>query len=278
MISFPKNYFFSRPPLFPYSFLVLAGWALGLTSCVKDKLQVEFGYQGALAVPVASIHFTLGDALEGDSLLSIGTDNSIGLALKKDSFVHWTAADWLGDLTGNFNQVVQEERSIGKLQLPSRQKAFVVPFSELVANFQDTNLRDLLLMSNGGSAPIPGFQEMPNSSLEVVSFEDFNWIQVHSATLKLSIYNASFLDLNDVSATIVDNNTGQPITNLFFPQLSKNTIQTKEFLLNQVTISNDLSVVLNSFASPGTGGMAVPIDLSKELVFNLELRDVFIEA
>lgn len=273
MVSFPKTIFFHRNIQGPILFALLL-----LSGCVKDKLSVEFGYQGALAVPVATLHFTLGDALEGDSLLTVDADNAIRLALREDSLVHWTASDLLDDLTGDLDQLIQEESSIGSLQLPSRQKAFVVPFSELVANFQDANLRSLLQMSNGSTAAIPGFQEMPNSELEVVSFEDFNWIQVKSATLKLSIYNASFLDLSNVSATVIDANTGQPITQLFFPIIPKNTIQTKEFLLNQVSITNDLKVVLNSMESPGTGGVAVPIDLSKELVFNLELRDVSIEA
>ncbi len=248
---------------------------LSLPGCVKeDYSDISVNYQGSFAIPIGTIGFTLAEALDGTDVLTLDPDNSIRLSIREDSLFNILAADLLGEITGDIDASFSQTTTIGKVRIPDIIQQFAVPFSSVVNDFPDQTLRQLLLSNDGGSAPLPAFQQNLSSDLAVLSFDDFTWVAVDSGVLELSVHNGLFLDLENVGAIVRDAANGTVIADIQFPSIPVNTTQSQVILLEDLTIGNSFQVSLQSIGSPGTGGAFVPIDLSKELDFTMELREV----
>ncbi|MFM8373942.1 MAG: hypothetical protein ACKOCO_16295, partial [Bacteroidota bacterium] len=102
------------------------------TSCIKDKLNAQFAYNGAFAAPVAKVAFTLGDALKGDSLLEIGTDNAIGLSVRQENLIDISATDYLDKITGDIDETVAFESTRGIVHLDDIEETLSVALDEFV--------------------------------------------------------------------------------------------------------------------------------------------------
>ncbi|MEY3368106.1 MAG: hypothetical protein RI973_1261 [Bacteroidota bacterium] len=261
--------------LLPLTLLLLM-----VSSCVKDQLNdLELTYNGTLAVPIATVGFTLSEALEGDTVLTIGDDNSIRLAVRQDNFFELSAADLLDELTGTLEESFSQQTAIGKVRIPDVNNQFQVPFVDIVSGFPDVMLQQLLLSSNGSFAPMPAFQQNPASDLSVVSFSDFSWIEVDTGTISLTVKNNLFFDLENLSATVLDVNSGQTITQIDFPLVpAGGGTATQVSPLDDILLGNSFKVVLNSIGSQGSGGIPVFIDLNKSLDFTLDISDVTINS
>jgi hypothetical protein len=253
---------------------------LFLSSCVKDQLtDLELTYNGTLAIPIATVGFTLSEALEGDTVLSIGDDNSIRLGVRQDNFFELSAADLLDELTGTLEESFSKQTAIGKVRIPDVNNQFQVPFVDIVGGFPDVMLQQLLLNSNGSFAPMPAFQQNPASDLAVVSFSDFSWIEVDTGMISLTVKNNLFFDLENLSATVLDLNSGQPITQIDFPLVpAGGGTATQVSPLDDILLGNSFKVVLNSIGSQGSGGIPVFIDLNKSLDFTLDITEVTINS
>jgi hypothetical protein len=251
--------------------------SLLLPGCIKDKLNAEFSYHGTLAFPVAKIDFTLEEALEGDTVYTIGTDNSVRLAINKNNFFQLNAADLLEDITGDISESLEKESSVGAISVDDQESTFVVPFAQIVQDFQDPALKNLLIGSNGTEVVVPAFQQTLTSELTDITFDDFNYLKVNSAKVTLTVNSALFLNLTNVRAIVVDVNSGQTLADLVFAEIPTNSSQSSMFFLNNVTLGKRLKVLLKNLASPGSGTTPALIDLSKELSFVLKIEDMVLQ-
>ncbi|MEY3050419.1 MAG: hypothetical protein RLY31_204 [Bacteroidota bacterium] len=248
---------------------------LSFSGCLKEDFSdISVNYTGTLAIPIGTIGFTLAEALDGTDVLTLDPDNSIRLSVREDSIFHIRAADLLDELTGDIDASFSQTTAIGKVRIPDITQQFSVPFSTVVNDFPDMSLRQLLLANDGGSAPLPSFQQNLSSDLAVLAFDDFTWVDIDSGILELSVHNGLFLDLENVGAIVRDAASGTVIADIQFPAIPVNTTQSQVIQLTDLTIGNSFQVSLQSIGSPGTGGAFVPIDLSKELDFTMVLQEV----
>ncbi len=248
------------------------------TSCIKDKLNAQFAYNGAFAAPVAKAAFTLADALKGDTLLEIGTDNSIGLSVRQENLIDISAAGYLDKITGDIDETVEFESTRGIVRLDDIEETLSVSIDEFVEDFQDTSIRNLFIQNNGSFETVPGFQFNLNSELTTVSFEEFNWLNIETAKVKLTFQHNVFVDANNITVTIIDATFNQTIGTLFFDNVPKNTAVTRELTLSGLTIGKSFKVFLNSFGSPGSGSVPVLIDLTRQIDVTLEVTDAYASA
>ncbi|MFN7830785.1 MAG: hypothetical protein ACK5Q2_02260 [Bacteroidota bacterium] len=255
-------------------FLILVSF----TSCIKDKLNAQFAYNGAFAAPVAKVAFTLGDALKGDTLLEIGTDNSIALSVRQENLIDIKAADYLDKITGDIDETVSFESTRGIVRLDDIEETLSVTLDEFVEDFQDTSIRNLFIQNNGSFETVPGFQFNLNSELTTVSFEEFNWLNIETAKVKLTFQHNVFVDANNITVTIIDATFNQTIGTLYFDSVPRNIPVTQELALSGLTIGKSFKVFLNSFGSPGSGSVPVLIDLTKQIDVTLEVTDAYASA
>jgi hypothetical protein len=248
------------------------------TSCIKDKLNAQFAYNGAFAAPVAKVAFTLGDALKGDTLLEIGADNAIGLSVRQENLIDISATDYLDKITGDIDETVAIESTRGIVHLDDIEETLSVALDEFVEDFQDTSIRNLFIQNNGSFETVPGFQFNLNSELTTVSFEEFNWLNIETAKVKLTFQHNVFVDANNITVTIIDATFNQTIGTLYFDSVPKNTAVTRELTLSGLTIGKSFKVFLNSFGSPGSGSVPVLIDLTKQIDVTLEVTDAYASA
>lgn len=250
-----------------------------LSACVKDKFDdIEAAYTGTLAFPVATVGFTLAEALEGDTTLTVGSDNGISLIYRDDNFFSISAQELLDDVTGGLDESFSKTTKIGQVAIADVDEHFVVPFSDLVEDFNNQSLKQMLEQNDGSMLPIPAFQESLNSEIDVPAFADFSYLEIAEGTMALTLTNDLFIDLQNFTATIIDNTSGQTIGAFQFDYLATGNAQTRELNLQGKTISNDLKVAITSLNSPGSGGAPVMIDLSENLKYELDVRNVSIEA
>lgn len=248
------------------------------TACIKDKLNAQLAYNGAFAAPVAKVAFTLGDALKGDTLLEIGADNAIGLSVRQENLIDISATDYLDKITGDIDETVSFESTRGIVRLDDIEETLSVALDEFVEDFQDTSIRNLFIQNNGSFETVPGFQFNLNSELTTVSFEEFNWLNIETAKVKLTFQHNVFVDANNITVTIIDATFNQTIGSLYFDSVPKNTPVTRELTLSGLTIGKSFKVFLNSFGSPGSGSVPVLIDLTKQIDVTLEVTDAYASA
>jgi hypothetical protein len=214
----------SNPPvrnlLFAAALILLSG---SFSSCIKDKLNAQFAYNGAFAAPVAKVAFTLGDALKGDTLLEIGADNSIGLSVRQENLIDISAKDYLDDITGDIDETVSFESTRGIVHLDDIEETLSVSIDEFVDDFQDTSIRNLFIQNNGSFETVPGFQFNLNSELTTVDFDEFNWLNIETAKIKLTFLHNVFVDANNITVTIIDATFNQTIGTLYFDNVPRNT-------------------------------------------------------
>jgi hypothetical protein len=269
----------SNPPvrnlLFAAALILLSG---SFSSCIKDKLNAQFAYNGAFAAPVAKVAFTLGDALKGDTLLEIGADNSIGLSVRQENLIDISAKDYLDDITGDIDETVSFESTRGIVHLDDIEETLSVSIDEFVDDFQDTSIRNLFIQNNGSFETVPGFQFNLNSELTTVDFDEFNWLNIETAKIKLTFLHNVFVDANNITVTIIDATFNQTIGTLYFDNVPRNTAVTRELEISGLTIGKSFKVFLNSFGSPGSGSVPVLIDLTKQINVTLNVTDAYASA
>ena len=251
----------------------------GLSACVKDKFNdVELTYHGTAAFPVATVGFTLAEVLEDDTLLTIGGDNSISLVYRQDNFFTITAAEMLDDLTGGIQETFSQTTKVGEVGIGDVFEQFEMPFSDLVDDFQNQTIKQMLEQNEGSMVPVPAFQETFSSEVAVPAFGDFSWLEIESGKMALTVKNELFVDLQNLKVTVFDNNSGQAVGTFDFSALPKGSDQTEEVDLQGKSIGNDFKVIISSLQTPGTGGNSVLIDLSKKLRYTLDVKDVTIKS
>jgi hypothetical protein len=258
---------------------VAVAMAACLSSCVKDKFNdVELAYHGTAAFPVATVGFTLAEVLKNDTLLTIGGDNSISLVYRQDNFFTITAAELLEDLTGGIHENFAQTTKVGETGIGDVYEQFDLPFGDLVEDFQNQAIKQMLEQNEGSMMPIPAFQETFSSEVAVPAFSDFNWLDIKTGKMALTVKNELFVDLQNLKVTVFDNSSNQAVGTFDFNSLPKGGSLTKELNLQDKSIGNDFKVEITSLQTPGSGGSSVLIDLDKKLRCTLDVRDVTIEA
>lgn len=265
----------------PLTLLLLVSFSLiaGFSSCVKDKFNdIELGYSGSVAFPVATVGFTLAEILDGDTLLTVGDDNSISLIYRQNNFFSITAAELLEELTGNIEENFSHTTQVGETPIEDLVKEFHLPFSDLVDDFQDPAITQMLEQNEGNMVPVPAFQENFTSEVLVPVFSDFTWLEVENGRMVLNITNDLFIDLQNFKISVIDNASGQVVGSFDYSTLPKGITQTNEISIAGKSLGNDFKVVIKSLHTNGTGNDPVLIDLSKKLRFTLEVKEVTISA
>lgn len=265
----------------PLNLFLLSSFAMTamFSSCVKDTFSdIDVVYNGSVAFPVATVGFTLAEILEGDTLLTVDDDNSISLIYREDNFFTITAAELLEDVTGSIEESFSQATQVGETRIDDLTEEFQMPFSDLVDDFQDPVIAQMLEQNEGNTVPVPAFQENFTSEVSVPVFSDFSWLEIENGRMVLSVKNELFVDLQNFKISVFDNNSGQVIGSFDFANLPKGITQTEEISIAGKSIGNDFKVVVSSLQTPGTGSNAVLIDLSKKLRFTLEVKEITISA
>ncbi len=249
------------------------------SSCVKDRFNdIEIGYQGTVALPIATVGFTLAEVLQDDTLLTVGSDNAISLVYRQDNFFTISAAELLEELTDDLVESFSQTTKLGPVALGDMTEQFDMPFSDLVEDFSDQNIRQTLEQNQGNMIPVPPFHEDFTSDLPVPEFEDFTYLEIKSARMVLSIKNELFVDLQNFIITVVDTDSGLSLGTFNFSTLPMGTTQSEEIILDGKSFGNNLKVIVTSLETNGSNGNPVLIDLGKKLIYTLDVKDITIKA
>ncbi len=265
----------------PWPRLLLAGMLISLIApaCYKDKFSdIDVPYHGTLAVPVGQVGFSLSELLEVDSLFSVDAQDGIGVIYREDEFFTLSAAELLNDFTDDVQGNFEKEFAIGTLEVDDFGENFEIVFGELVNDFEDPMAQNFLQQNDSELQIVPAFSTSVQTEIVVPTFSDFTYMQIENGKLELSVHNSLFVDLEDFSASLIDNTSGQTVGVLDFAYIAKNSTETRELNLQGKTVGNNLSVVLHEINSPGSGGLPVLIDLDALLNYEIKVKDIKVSA
>jgi len=257
---------------------ILAGCALLLNACVKDKVtNLSVNYNGTLAFAIATLGFTLEEVLQDDTVLTIEADSAISLMYREDNFFSLAVDDVLENVTDQLSARKFESFEAGVVEIDDISEMQTIAFSEFVDNFQDPTLKTFLQANDGNQAVVAPFAQTVNVNTSLPALEDFEFINVESGSIVVTIENGFFIDLQNLEVSIRDNVTGDVLGTLQFALVPAGGMDVQTLELTGVTLHNDLSVVIPNLESPGSGTDVVTIDLASLLTvhFGTENMKIF---
>lgn len=263
-----------------FSFFTLSFLFL-LTSCGTDELRdignVTVNHEGDYAITIGSIVFTMADLIENDSNLTSDGSDGLKIVYKEDNFFTLTADELLDDLTGDISETFTESKQVGEIELEDLIEDSGVPFENVLSNFMDATLVSFFENANGTNAMVPSFNENPNFEQAVPTFPNYTSVTFSNGTLKLSITNSLFFDVEDLEVEIYDEGNGQTLGTMNFNSIAVGETIANELDLSGKTVSNEFKVIWKKINSPGTANQVL-VDLSKQLLVFLKMEGLSVNA
>ncbi len=255
-------------------FLVFSCAAL-VNACIKNKVtDLSVTYNGTLAFAVASLGFTLEEVLKDDTVLTIEADSAISLMYREDNFFSLAVDDVLENVTDQLRASKFESFEAGVVEIDDISQMQTIAFSEFVDNFQDPTLKTFLQANDGNPAVVAPFAQTVNTTTDLPSLEDFEFINVESGSIVVTVENGFFIDLENLEVTIEDKVTGTPLGTLQFSFIPAGGMDSQALDLQGVTINNSLGVSIPMIETPGSGGQVVTIDLNSLLTVKFSTQNM----
>jgi hypothetical protein len=261
--------------------LVAAAALAGMTSwmaCTKFDLGVpEIQANPEFAAAVGRFSFLFSDFIKGDSLIQVGSDNSIALRYTKDSVVGYSVADIVGRATGGVGGSINKTTVLGAVSVPNLTINQTTALSQFGAAFAEP-LKTLF--TSGGTVPpfpatgIPAFSVPANVTNNLTQLDDFESVTLSSGMISLQLTNNFPFALSNLAVELLNQN-GTSIVTIPIPTgggtIATGATATGTADLTGKTMTNRLSYKIGTFSSPGipvgtviapTATMAVAVSIS----------------
>lgn len=253
--------------------LIVLPWA-----CVKDnfdfdRLSDRLDYSPSFVIPLANGSLSLGNLLKpDDSLVFFDPDNSIRLVIREDTLFSVSVEDIIeiplpGSVSRNF--------TVTPVPLDDYETSSYISLDDLISAEGMPSLIAHEIRAMDGSNGI--FPEIPVidylGSFPAGRLDDIEYAYFTGGELELRVKNNLPVQLT-LTVRIVNGTRKIGGAMFIFSRLDPRQTASMFIDLEGVMVTDEMSVQIYHFSTPGSGGVQVPVDLESGLEVELFARDL----
>lgn len=261
---------------FLFTFFLIS---LSLFSCLKEDINSisKIESDARWLIPFVELEIDFTDIITNDEYVQIDHDSLIHFIYRIDS-INYINADQVVDVT--VSESIDKQEQIGLIQIEDISSQLVINLFQLTQNLGAELVESFEIASQ---LPIAYFPPLDINSAGIFAYEpllNYTNLYLTSADLTLELQNNLPVDLELLKLVVFDD-VSQTIINEFdFSNIASNNQATQTITLQNIDLSNNLSVNLYRLITPGSGDNPedelsyVPISLTDDIVISLALTDV----
>ena len=218
--------------------------------------------------PIAHTSLEISD-ITGDSLIDVSSD-SLLLLVRSQKVYEFT----LDDLVDPFSTTFENTAKLQTLDLGTRKIDYAISLGQLAAQ-QGPPFGNIIVANHGNNLPFPAISIGSPISYSINANQFFQSITLLDGWLVFELRNQLPIDLINFEYDLINQQSQTLVTSGIIPLIPANGVAKDSTQLNNMTVlEGTLTAELKNLESPGSGGVAVPIDTSDQLKIQVTVKDL----
>ncbi len=249
-----------KNPAFSLILLLLLG------ACSPDLS--DKSWEVDVLTPIAHTSLEISD-ITGDSLIDVSSD-SLLLLVRSQKVYEFT----LDDLVDPFSTTFENTAKLQTLDLGTRKIDYAISLGQLAAQ-QGPPFGNIIVANHGNNLPFPAISIGSPINYSINANQFFQSITLLDGWLVFELRNELPIDLINFEYDLINQQSQTLVTSGVIPLIPANGVAKDSTQLNNMTIlEGTLTAELKNLESPGSGGVAVPIDTSDQLKIQVTVKDL----
>ena len=241
-----------KNPTFSLILLLLLG------ACSPDLS--DKSWEVDVLTPIAHTSLEISD-ITGDSLIDVSSD-SLLLLVRSQKVYEFT----LDDLVDPFSTTFENTAKLQTLDLGTRKIDYAISLGQLAAQ-QGPPFGNIIVANHGNNLPFPAISIGSPINYSINANQFFQSITLLDGWLVFELRNELPIDLINFEYDLINQQSQTLVTSGIIPLIPANGVAKDSTQLNNMTVlEGTLTAELKNLESPGSGGVAVPIDTSDQLL------------
>lgn len=247
-------------PAFSLILLLLLG------ACSPDLS--DKSWEVDVLTPIAHTSLEISD-ITGDSLIDVSSD-SLLLLVRSQKVYEFT----LDDLVDPFSTTFENTAKLQTLDLGTRKIDYAISLGQLAAQ-QGPPFGNIIVANHGNNLPFPAISIGSPINYSINANQFFQSITLLDGWLVFELRNELPIDLINFEYDLINQQSQTLVTSGIIPLIPANGVAKDSTQLNNMTVlEGTLTAELKNLESPGSGGVAVPIDTSDQLKIQVTVKDL----
>ena len=218
--------------------------------------------------PIAHTSLEISD-ITGDSLIDVSSD-SLLLLVRSQKVYEFT----LDDLVDPFSTTFENTAKLQTLDLGTRKIDYAISLGQLAAQ-QGPPFGNIIVANHGNNLPFPAISIGSPINYSINANQFFQSITLLDGWLVFELRNELPIDLINFEYDLINQQSQTLVTSGIIPLIPANGVAKDSTQLNNMTVlEGTLTAELKNLESPGSGGVAVPIDTSDQLKIQVTVKDL----
>ncbi|MBP6731598.1 MAG: hypothetical protein KA149_06035 [Chitinophagales bacterium] len=244
------------------------------TSCKKDA---RTQWDTEMLVPIATTNLSLSNLVKDTTLKTNPNDNSLTLSFNK-ALYSFSLAEQVVNIP---DTSIGQRFTLDSLLLPNQTIPFNLSMGLLAQNMLLSPngtiqlLGQILIQNNGGNMVIP---PIAGFSSDIFAFDGSAFFQTATLSrgrLTVAVNNYFPVAISNAVLQVSNGSSGNVILTDTIPYIAANDSIFKFIDISGKTIEGQLKIKLINLDSPGSGGVAVPIDTADYVKLWISLSDMY---
>jgi len=245
-------------------FLLILVLLLG--ACAPDLS--DKSWEVDVLTPIARTSLEISD-ITGDSLIDVSSD-SLLLLVRSQKVYEFT----LDDLVDPFSTTFENTAKLQTLDLGTRKIDYAISLGQLAAQ-QGPPFGNIIVANHGNNLPFPAISIGSPINYSINANQFFQSITLLDGWLVFELRNELPIDLINFEYDLINQQSQTLVTSGIIPLIPANGVAKDSTQLNNMTVlEGTLTAELKNLESPGSGGVAVPIDTSDQLKIQVTVKDL----
>jgi hypothetical protein len=237
-----------------------------LGSCASDLS--DKSWEVDVLTPIAHTSLEISD-ITGDSLIDVSSD-SLLLLVRSQKVYEFT----LDDLVDPFSTTFENTAKLQTLDLGTRKIDYAISLGQLAAQ-QGPPFGNIIVANHGNNLPFPAISIGSPINYSINANQFFQSITLLDGWLIFELRNELPIDLINFEYDLINQQSQTLVTSGIIPLIPANGVAKDSTQLNNMTLlEGTLTAELKNLESPGSGGVAVPIDTSDQLNIQVTVKDL----
>lgn len=230
-----------------------------IPSCKKDD---SSGWDTEMLVPLVSTSLSVRDLVTDTSLIREEIDQSLVLTYQ-NTIYELNLADSIISVPDTF---IGTKYTLDSLRLPATSINYRLSLGEIALNLNTSPdpvyqfFGNFLLTQNGTSTFVPAVNGVSQSLYSFDASTFFQEATLQSGTLYFWIVNQLPIPITNVSYQVTNGPLNTPVLSDVIPLIQPGDSVYKSYSLAGLHVSNTFNFNLVNLSSPGSNGVAIPID------------------